>query len=71
MAYANAIRTPIENMLLREMAEEDNEFLARESTEIDDIMDLDSEEDLFDNYNGEIDDYVDDDDEEIDGILEI
>ena len=71
MAYANAIRTPIENMFLREMAEEDNEFIARESTEIDDIMDLDSEEDLFDNYNSEIDDYVDDDDEEINGILEI
>jgi hypothetical protein len=67
----NGIRTNVENLFLKEMVEEDVSDIVKESTDIDGVMDIDDEEDLFDNYDGSLDDYTDDEDEEMNDILGI
>lgn len=67
----DGIRTNIENLFLKEMVEEDVSDIVKESTDIDGVMDIDDEEDLFDNYDGSLDDYTDDEDEEMNDILGI
>lgn len=67
----NGIRTNIENLFLKEMVEEDVSDIVKESTDIDGVMDIDDEEDLFDNYDGSLNDYTDDEDEEMNDILGI
>ena len=49
-----SLRTPIEQMLLNEMVEEDTAFIVKEESEIDDLLDDSDEIDLFDNDDDEI-----------------
>lgn len=64
------LRTSVENLFLNEMREEDCIDIVMESSDIDDIMDIDSKEDLFDDYDGSMDDLLDEyDDEDDDDLL--
>lgn len=67
----DGIRTNVENLFLKEMVEEDISNIVKESTDIDGVMDIDDEDDLFDDYDGSLDNYTDDEDEEMNDILGI
>ena len=64
------VRTPVEDLLLREMVDEDTEFITDDSTELDDILGSGTEADLFGDDDDLDDGDIDLNDADLEGMLD-